>query len=584
MKFIFKTALGTLLGIFIFLFISICLIFFISFILIPKNIIEKRENSENSILEIKLSDIIMNDNKDNFSFFDLNSSYKISLEKIIQTIKFASFDKNIKGIILELNELNGGINEIRDIRHSLEDFKNSKKFIYAYGDKYSQSAYYLGSIADLIFLNPLGGIDFKGLSIENIFYKNLSNKIGLNFYLCKYGNYKSAMEPYTNYKMSSENKTQKFRLINNIWKDIINDIGISRKISNNKLNNIADKLSGMLAESAYKNSLVDKLFYHDDFINFIKLKYHNINKISFVKYIDFIFRKKQINENNIALFYANGSIYHGNGTKDIQDLNYKNIINSIINDNSIKAVVLRINSPGGDVLASNNIYRDLLRLKKIKPLIISFGEQAASGAYYISLAGNQIVSSPNSITGSIGVFGLIPDGSLFSKKIGITTDNVITNKNSNIYSFFSGINKEYKKYIEKNIEMIYKNFIKTIVIRRKISFDKVKNISQGKIWTGKEALYNGLVDKIGNIDDAIKLAAVNAKIKNYNIIEIPEKKSLIETFKKIYNSEDIKIKIKEEILSFLGLNFNFVLKKQIKDAIYGNLQLKNDIVVKWSSY
>lgn len=571
MKSIFKIALGTVLGNFIsqiILIFLICIFMIFNFILTSKNIFKFNKNS---IIEINAS--------------SLNNAKEEDYQKIIQGINLAKLDKNIKGIALELNDLHGDITYLDNIRNTLQNFKKSNKFIYSYADKYSQSAYYISSISDIIFLHPLGNIDFKGLFVENLFYKKLTNKLGITFNAYKYSNYKSAPEPYTKYKMSNENKKQIFRILNIIWNDLLIKIGKSRNITKNQLNKIADNLLAMLPNFSYNHKLVDKLASHEEFINFIKQKInYNINKkLPKISIIDYINNYKNYlssqSINNIALFYAHGSIIQGNQNFEIQDLNYKNIIDNINNDKSIKAVVLHINSPGGDVIASDNIYRYLLKLKK--PLIISLGEQAASGAYYIALAGNTIIASPYTITGSIGVFALYPNINIISKKLGIHVDHVCTNKNSNIYSLFYGINNKYKNIIMHNIKNIYIHFMNQVSIRRNLSINKVKNIAQGKIWIGKEAIKNGLIDNIGDINYAIKIAAKKAKINNYNIIEISNKQRFSSNFKD-KSKEEIKNLLKYEIFKLFNIDINYLMDiNNIKNLFKLKFLIKNDVKITW---
>lgn len=556
MKSIFKNAIGTVLGIFLFFFIVTILVFIINFIFIRsnKNIIK----TKNSILEIKLDLPFTDTMENNNSSALFYNSTELSLKKLINAIEHAKIDKNIRGITLELNNLNLGITQLRDIRYALENFKKANKFIYAYGEKYTQSAYYLGSVADLIFLNPFGNIDFRGLNMEIQFYKKLTDRLGITFFAYKKGIYKSAIEPYTNNKMSYESKQQAIRILNYVWNDILKQISISRNISIKKLNKIADELSGMISQSSLNYGLVDKLAYHDEFIIAIekKLNIHPYEKLSIISISDYINSMEyKKSENNIALLYASGTITQGNHNQEIQDNHYRTIIENIKNDNSIKAVVLRINSPGGDVIASANIYHELIKLKKYKPLIISLGDEAASGGYYIALSGDEIIASPISIIGSIGVFGILPSLNIFSHKIGITNDSIGTNKNSNAYSIFSGANSQYKKIMFQSIENIYDNFKTIVAKRRNISIKKIEAIAQGQLWTGKEALNIRLIDRCGNIDDAIRIAASKAKIEQYNIVEYPKKKSWIELINNIYSEESIKEKSKLELI--LGYLFFF---------------------------
>lgn len=550
MKSIFKTALGTVLGIFFFLLILIGTGFILSFIFRPSTKGFVKSGAEASVLQIKLDTPIIEGNETE-SILSYPPLTGIRFKEIITAIEKAKTDKQIKGICLKLNQVEAGMTQLKDIRTALENFKKSKKFVFAYGKTYSQGAYYLGSAADSVFLNPSGSIDFKGLGVENLFYKKLAEKFGVNFTTYRHGNYKSAIEPYTQEKMSWESRVQSTRILSGLWKDIVADVSRSRKITPEKLNQIADELSGILAEFSYQNQLVDKLVYHNEFIEVVRKKLNIKSKenISFVPLSDYIEKHipEKISNNNIAILYASGTIVQGNGPHEIQEETYREIISDIKKDPSIKAVVLRINSPGGDALASENIYRELLDLKKEKPLIISFGDYAASGGYYIALAGEQILASPISITGSIGVFAVFPDIKKLSEKVGISTDSVTTNANSINFSPFNGINPQYKKMMVKSIEKFYDNFINRVAKERKISLEQTEIIAQGQVWSGKEALEKGLVDGIGNLDDAIKIAAEKAKIQEYTIMDFPKKSPWSEVLKNLYKTENMQKQIKQTL-------------------------------------
>ncbi|XOD68704.1 MAG: signal peptide peptidase SppA [Flavobacteriales bacterium AspAUS03] len=565
MKNILKTAIGTVLGIFIFLFIMAGVGVVLSIILWSSVNRTGQNRNKATVLQIKLTSTIIEKGDESESFLSYPPHLRsIKLKGILKAIEKAKGDENIKGISLELDQVKAGITQLKDIRAVLEDFKNSKKFIYTYGQQYSQEAYYLGSVADSVFLNPSGSIDFKGLSLEQPFYKKLAEKFGVNFTTYRHGKYKSITEPYTQNKMSQESREQSVRLLHDIWGNLITEIGQSRNIVPEKLNQIADELSGTIAELSYQNRLVDQLVYYDEFIKIIqtKLKIKSTEKVPFISLSDYIEHlPEKTSKNNIAILYASGMILQGNGNQEIQDETYKNLITEIKDNPSIQAVVLRINSRGGDALASENIYRELLNLKKEKPLIVSLGDYAASGGYYIAAAGDQILASPISITGSIGVIGLIPDVKKLSEKLGITTDSVTTNANSIPFSPLSSVNSQYKKMMIQNIEKFYSTFISHVAQGRKMSFEQINAIAQGQIWSGKEALEKGLIDRLGNLNDAIKFAAKKAKIQKYAIVEFPKSSLWSETLKNFYKNANIQNQVRQVLgpkYSRLITEFNYL--------------------------
>ncbi|WGH26225.1 MAG: signal peptide peptidase SppA [Candidatus Bostrichicola ureolyticus] len=503
MKNIFKYALGTILGI-------LCLMIIL---IIPYYTYNNYKNKKIKLFNNNVLYINNFHNNDNYDY----------VNAIINAIINAKNDKNIKGIIIEVDNLNG-FSKVKNIRDALKEFKKSKKFIYAYGQYISQLAYYLCSVADLIYLHPSGKLDIKGLSLSQTFYKKFAKKIGIKFNIFRHGKYKSAVEPFLYDKISNESREQYKNLLSSIWNYIINDISKSRHLDIKFINHFTNELYGEISNFSYKYNFIDKIAYYDEFINAIKNKNkYKINFLSINDYIEYLSSKKDNYKNKIAIIYAEGLIKQGEGINDIQDKNYELIINKIINDPSIKSVVLQINSKGGDAIASENIYHKLVLLKRKKPLIVSMGDYATSGGYYIAVAGNKILASPLSITGSIGVFGIIMTIKELTNKLGITQDYVSTNKNSIPFSI-NNIKNKYKNIMLKNMTYFYNKFITTISKERKISKDKINRIAQGKIWSGIDALKIGLIDSLGNLNDAIKIAAKQVNLKNYSIVNFPIKK------------------------------------------------------------
>lgn len=528
---------------------------------------------DNSVLEITLNKpVLESPSEKSISIFSLEDKTNLYLNDILNLIKHAKTDEKIKGISLKLTNPDVGYSEISDIRQALLDFKESKKFVYAYSNDCSQKAYYLASVSDSLFLNPNAIVELTGLSTEIMFFKNLGEKYGIDFDVVRHGKYKSAVEPYLRNNLSEENRLQLTELLGNLWTKISTDIAVSRKVSTQDINISTDSLFGFISNLSLKHKLVDKLVNESEYDQIIKDKLgiskdKKINRITLSKY------KENVNldlntKDKIAILYAVGEIYTGKGDDAVYSKTFIKQIKEIKENENIKAVVLRINSPGGSANASAEILYELEQLKKEKPLIVSFGDVAASGGYYIAMAADKIYAQENTITGSIGVLGMIPNVKKLINNIGITTDYVTTNTNSLYYSPTQGMTAGMKDVMTQGIEITYKKFVGVVMNNRKMTFEQVDNLGQGRVWSGKQALDRRLVDEIGTFNDAIVFAAEKAKLEKYNTISYPIEKNFLESFFNKMESnddDDIQSSYVEKVLKKdLGKD-NYQLYQKIKN-------------------
>jgi protease IV len=499
----------------------------------------------NSILKLTLDKPIVDRTQNNplagLNFHGLGKPKQDGLNDILDNIKKAKNDKNIKGIYLEITVIPAGIATIEEIRNALIDFKKSGKFILAYADFYTQRSYYLSSVADQIYMNPKGGIEFLGMRSQMMFYKGTFEKLGIEVQVFKHGKFKSYPEPYVNDKMSVENKLQISQLLNSIWDYALNGISKQRGITVNNLNSLADRMVLMDADSCIANKLVDSLFYKDQINDkLIKLSGQSAKEPEFISLAKYERVQSSQGDNgkakfNIAVVYAQGDIVMGKEEDDeISSDKISKALRDARKDTTVKAIVFRVNSPGGSSLASEVIWREVELAVKEKPVVVSMGDVAASGGYYISCPANTIVTSSNTITGSIGVFGIIPNVSnFFSNKLGITTDVAKTNKHSDFPTIYHAMNPEEKAYLQFEIDKIYDDFVTHVSNGRKLTKTEIDQIGEGRVWSGSDAIKIGLADTVGGLDDAIKIAAQRARLINYNIKNLPE---IEETFAKFIKS------------------------------------------------
>jgi protease IV len=534
MKGFLKTLLASMLG-----FIIGSLLLFFLMLWIVGGIVslsQKQEVTTNpgTILLVKLDQPIPERSTENplenFDFKGLKMNQPLGLTEIIENIKKAKNDNTIKGILLELNTVNAGYATIEEIRNALLDFKKSGKFIVSYSDAYDQKAYYLASVASKVYLNPGGVLPFVGLEVQKLFFKGMFDKLGIEAELIRHGKFKSAGEPYITDKMSPENRQQVSSYLNSIWNRMLQGISESRKISIKELNNSADQ-AVLGASQAKKFNLVDSLVYKDEVLaqlchltgksNPQKLEFIALNKYNKVPakraYVGLAKAK-------IAVIYAYGDVMLGEGEEgEIGSERISKALRDARTDTSVKAIVLRVNSPGGMAIAAEVIWREMVLAKKVKPVIASLGSVAASGGYYIACPADTIVASPNTITGSIGVFGLMFNASTFmNKKLGITSDVVKTNEHADLATPLRKMSPSERAIIQANVDETYDVFIDHVAKGRHMTKAGVDDLAQGRVWTAAEGKELGLIDVIGGLNIAIDIAAKKAKLTRYRILSLPK--------------------------------------------------------------
>lgn len=454
------------------------------------------------------------------------------LLETLDMLKKASEDNAISGIYLDMSDVPSGIATTEELRNGLLEFKKSGKFIYAYGEVYSQKAYYLASVADQICINPEGSIDFKGLTGQVLFIKGLLNKLDINAQIIRHGKYKSAIEPLISDKMSEANKEQTMTYIGAIWNHMLNQISLVRNIPTGKLSQVADSLSLETAQDAVSYGFADQVTYKDQFLALLRSKIgigenDKIELISLNKYKETKpLKAEKRSKNKIAIIYAVGDIVSGEGTEDnIGSERISKAIRKARLDDDVKAIVFRINSGGGSALASDVIWREIVLAKEKKPVVASMGDYAASGGYYIACAADSIIANPTTLTGSIGVFGIIPDfQKFFNNKLGITFDQVKTNQNSDYISVTRPMTPYEAKVMTNSVEKIYGTFVGHVAQGRSMTNASVDSIGQGRVWSGIDGLRIQLVDGTGGINKAVKIAASMAKLDDYRIISLPKQK------------------------------------------------------------
>ncbi|MGQ8338063.1 signal peptide peptidase SppA [Sunxiuqinia sp. A32] len=538
LKFTLATIVGVILASFL---ITIFSIIIFSAILSMSE--QPVEVANNSMLIIRLdSKIVERSSKSPFSELDMpgfRSSKELGLDDILSSIKKAKTDNKIKGIYLNPSVITAGLATIEEIRNAIIDFKESGKFVYAYGEALSQKSYYLVSVADKIILNPKGMVELKGLSAQRTFFKNALEKIGVEMQVIRHGKFKAAVEPYILEKMSPENRLQTETYVGSIWNQVLLDISKSRGLSIDELNDLADGVTTFQeAEFLMTKGLIDTVKYKDQVIDELKEKVgiskdKDIPAIDIAKYsrVPATSSKGFVRE-KIAVIYASGDIDMGGADlNSIQSDKLSRTIRKARQDSAVKAIVLRINSPGGSAYGSEVIWREVKLAAETKPLVASMGDVAASGGYYIAAAADTIIADRTTITGSIGIFGVIPNaGELLNDKLGITYDVVNTNEHSDILSLNRPMNDFEKSLLQNFIERGYDTFVGRVVEGRNLTKDGFENIGEGRVWSAENAMENGLVDLYGGVDDAIKLAAQMAGISEYRTIKLPEIKDPFQEF------------------------------------------------------
>lgn len=467
-----------------------------------------------------------------------NTDMPIGLDDILASINHAATDENIKGIYINVEAIGSGWATAEEIRQALIEFKKSKKWIIAYGEIYTKGAYYLASVADKIYLNPAGEVLFNGMYSEVTFFKGALEKLGVEMQVIRHGKFKGAVEPFFLDKLSNENREQISVYVNGLWNHMLDRVSESRNITKDELNKIADGLLVRNADDAKQFKLVDDVIFKDQVLEELRkrLSIKEEEKISFVSLNKYrhSFKDERKGESKIAVIYAVGEINGGNGDDEtIGSEGLSEAIRKARLDKKVKAVVLRINSPGGSALASDVIWREVVLTKKVKPVIVSMGDVAASGGYYIACAADSIFAQPNTITGSIGVFGLMPNtAKLMHEKLGITTDGVKTNTYSDLGKIDRPLSVDEMAIMQTYVNHTYDEFITKVAEGRHMDKNMIDSIGQGRVWTGMDALRIGLVDRLGSLQDAIDAAARMAKLKEYQLKILPKQKEPFEELMK----------------------------------------------------
>jgi protease-4 len=531
-----KYVLATLTGLVLFVLLGFVLL--AGIISVAKSVgDDEKEVAANSVLELKLDKpITERQQAAEFNLFGASGA-STGLVNLKESIRRAQDDDDIKGILLNLEIVQGGMASLTEVRNALLDFKKTGKFIVAYHEVCSEKSYYLSSVANEIYLHPQGTLEFNGLSSETLFFKRLFEKAGIEPYIFRVGSFKSAVEPFFRENFSDSARFQTVSFLNSINGHMIGEVAAARRIAPARLKVISDSMLVHDAPDALRLKLVTKLGYFDEVQDYLrgKLKVEKDKKPSLVslseyqKAGDADEKDGKTSGNRLAVIYAEGDIVTGKGTaENIGSTKFAEAIRKARLDKKVKAVVLRINSPGGSSLASDIIYREVLLTKKVKPIIASMSDVAASGGYYIAMACDTIVAHPNSITGSIGVFGVLPNvQKLLSDKLGITVDRVTTGKFSDLPTITRPLSDFERRTLQREVDKIYADFTTKAATGRKMPVERLRRLASGRVWSGLEAKQNGLVDVLGSYEDALKIAATRAGLKadDYRVQRLPARKT-----------------------------------------------------------
>lgn len=554
MKSFFKYLFATILGLFIFSIIWVVIFFGIIGAAMSGS--KEVKISDNSVFELKLEGILVERHKnDVISSFasEINSSVsEIALDDIMASIDKATDNDNIKGIYLHIGDFSASVASLQEIYKGLEKFKKTGRFIVAYADSYGNGTYYLSSIADKVYMNPSGTLALTGINISTVFFKDLLSKIGVEMQIFKVGTFKSAVEPFSQTSMSEANRLQLTTFINSIWTEITKTIARNRGISDTEVNLYAD--SGLFlddAQTAVQHKLIDSLVYSSDMKEIIEKRVDKDYKTLTINDMKLVAQNKEYSKNRIAIVYAVGEIDGSNKNDDIDSEDISEDLLDIADNDKIKAVVLRINSPGGSAYGSEQIWKAVSVVKSKKPIVVSMGDYAASGGYYIACNTDRIFAQPTTLTGSIGIFGIFPNIGGLTDKLGIKFDNVKTNKYSDFGATYRPMNKEERAILQRYINNGYELFTKRCAEGRNMNIDSLKAIAEGRIYSGTDAMRLGLVDEMGGLEEAITFAAKKANISDYTIKYYPSVKSLIEQISDIFSTS-----VEERIVkSQLGENY-----------------------------
>lgn len=539
MKDFLKFTLATVTGIIV----SSVVLFFIS-ILVVFSMVSSSESEtqvrKNSVMMLELNGTLAERSQENPLDFLMGDDYKTyGLDDILAAIKKAKEHEDIKGIYIQATSLGTGFASLEEIRSALQDFKESGKFIVAYSDAYTQGLYYLSSVADKVLLNPQGMLEWRGLAASPVFFKNLLEKIGVKMQVFKVGTYKSAVEPFIATEMSPANREQVNAYLTSIWGRITGDVAQSRKLSVEELNKAADRmLMFHPAEESVKSGLVDTLIYKNDVRDYLKnlIGIDKDDRMPVLGLQDMINVKKNVprdkSGNVIAVYYAYGEIDGSSSSSTDEGINSEKVIKDLRklkDDEDVKAVVLRVNSPGGSAYGSEQIWHAVSQLKKEKPVIVSMGDYAASGGYYISCNADTIVAEPTTLTGSIGIFGMMPDAQGLTEKIGVHFDVVKTNPYADFGTITRPMNDDEKGLLQMHVNHGYELFLTRCSDGRGIGMEELDKIAQGRVWTGSTAKELGLVDVLGGLDKALEIAIDKAGVDAYTVMSYPKKESFFES-------------------------------------------------------
>lgn len=570
MKDFFKFTLATITGI-----ILTSIVMFVISIIVVFSMLSSTETEtvvkKNSIMMLDLNGSLVERTSDNIfkELFDKEDS-TYGLDDILASIKKAKENDDIKGIYIQATSLNANFASLQEIRDALNDFKKSGKFIVAYSDNYTQGMYYLSSVANKVLLNPKGAIEWRGLASQPLFLKGLLEKLGIEMQVFRVGTYKAAVETFSATEMSPANREQVTAYITSIWNEIITDVAASRKVSVDSLNNYANRMLMFYpAEQTVKSGMADTLIYKNDVRDYLKqlVKIDKDDNLAVLGLDEMINVKKNTPKdksgNIIAVYYAFGEIDGGSSSTDEDGIISNEVIKDLRKlkeDKDVKAVVLRVNSPGGSAFGSEQIWEAVCQLKKEKPVIVSMGDYAASGGYYISCAADTIVAEPTTLTGSIGIFGLIPNAKGLTDKLGLSFDVVKTHKFADFGNIMRGMNTDEQTLLQMYINQGYDLFVSRCAEGRKMSKKEIEKIAEGRVWTGEAAKKIGLVDILGGIDKALEIAVKKAKVEGYTVVGYPDRKNVL-----------------QELLNSKPGNYieSRMLKSQLGDYYNGFSMLKN---------
>ncbi|MEH0007982.1 MAG: signal peptide peptidase SppA [Flavobacteriales bacterium] len=528
MKSFLKYVLATVIGVFI-VAIFLCFTFFAAVIALNTKVGETPKVRDNSVLRLTLDKPIRDRVSMDSPFGKINPfGRRESLIRILQAIRYAKNDDKIKGISIEPGATVAGITQLGEIRRAIANFEKSGKFVLAYSDRYSQGGYYVSTEADSIYTSPLGTVDLKGLSASVAYFKDFGDRYGVHFEVIRHGKFKAAVEPFLQDTMSAANREQLTALLGSIWKNTSKDIAQSRGLRDEAVQIATDSLYGLFTDKAQQVHLIDKAIYRDAYEDILRnrLGLEPTEKISFVSPESYrpADQSSHTSDDQIAVVFAQGEIVYNRAENEnfIGQVTFQKTFKALRENKNVKAVVLRINSPGGSALASELIWREIALTKKRKPVVVSMGDYAASGGYYIACGADEIFAEPNTITGSIGVFSILPDAKALASHHGVQTAVVQTNAHSHQYGLTTGISQSFRKILQKCTANFYDTFISRVAEGRGLPKAYVDSIAQGRVWAAGDALRLKLIDRLGTLDAAIAAAAESANISDYEVVDYPK--------------------------------------------------------------